>query len=202
MPIFPMFTIFILFIAWFTYNRHRSEKIEKEREKQFWAKEEKANAVRKKDLSLLPYITISCATLPVGISPDDESLCQYEAQLQALSSLKILNLTGLSNTELKLKYGAPNLTFLTECDQNFMDLVRLMHQWGTRLYELALTDAAQQVLSQAVIWGSDIKGSYVLLAKIYQEKGNFQGIQQLSEHAEALNSLMKQPILNALKDFH
>lgn len=199
--IFPFFTIFLLFLAWFTYNRLRAEKLEKEQEKRFWLKEEEANSVRKKDLSLLPYITISPDALPIGVFPTDELLCSYETQVQTLASLKILNLTGFSNTDLKLNYGAPNLTFLTECDQNFTELVRLMHQWGTRLYEFSLINEAECVLSQAIVWGSDIKASYVLLAKIYQEKGASHKIQQLSEQAQTLNSLMKQPILNALKEF-
>ena len=114
--IFPFFTIFLLFLAWFTYNRLRAEKLEKEQEKRFWLKEEEANSVRKKDLSLLPYITISPDALPIGVFPTDELLCSYETQVQTLASLKILNLTGFSNTDLKLNYGAPNLTFLTECD--------------------------------------------------------------------------------------
>lgn len=198
---FPIFTIFLLFIAWFTYNRHHTEKIEKEQEKLFWQKEAAANSVRKKDISLLPYIIIPTEKLPFGIQPKDNLLSQYEIQLQALSNQKILNLTGRSNTDLKLEYGAPNLTFLTECDQNFTELVRLMQQWATRLYELSLIDEAEIVLAQAINWGSDIKGSYLLLSKIYQEKNNFQGIQQLIEQAETLNSLMKQPILNALKQF-
>lgn len=197
----PFFTIFILFLAFFAYNRHRIEKIEKEREKAFWAKENEANATRRKDISSLPYIVIPVDTLPFGIRPQDEQLIQCEEQIRTLSHVKILNLTGKTNTEIKLQYGAPNLTILTEYDQNFTDLVRTMHTWGTRLHELALFSEAEQVLSLAIRWGSDIRGSYLLLARIYKEQGNSQGIRQLKESAKQLTSLMKEPILAGLKEF-
>lgn len=197
---FPFFTIFILFLIWFTYNRHRTERLEQARENEFWQKESQANATRRKDISSLHYIILPMDVLPFGIRPQDEQLNQCEEQIRALSQVKILNLTGKSNTELKSQYGAPNLTFLTECDQNFTELVKVMHQWATRLYELNLPTEAEYVLSCSIRWGSDIRGSYLLLARIYQEKGDSQGIEQLKEYADQLNSLMKEPILTALSE--
>lgn len=198
---FPFLTIFMLFLAWFTYNRFRTEKQEKNMEKEFWEKEAQANSTRRKDLSSLPYIRIPMDSLPFGIRPEDSQLTQYETRIRELADKKILNLTGLTNTELKLKYGAPNLTFLTECDQNFTELVRTMQEWGTRLHELFLISEAEYVLSCAIRWGSDIRGSYLLLARIYQDAGNTEGIQWLRECAGQLNSLMKEPILAGLKEF-
>lgn len=198
---FPFFTIFILFLAWFTYNRHLIERKDKLREREFWKKEEEANTVRKKDISLLPYIFIPMESLPFQIRPEDSVLNQYENQIQELSQKKILNLTGQSNTDLKLTYGAPNLTFLTECDQNFTELIRIMHQWGARLIELSLTPEAQRVLSTSIGWGSDIKASYVLLARLYQESGNMDGVIRLRELANKLDSIRKNDILNALQEF-
>ena len=196
---FPFFTIFILFIAWFTFNRHRIEKRDKETERKYWDKEAEANSTRRKDISLLPYVRIPLDQLPFGIHPGDDILLQCEERIRTLSETKALNLTGKTNTELKLEYGAPNLPFLTECDQNFTELVRTMQQWGSRLYELCLTDEAEYVLSLAIRWGSDIKGSYILLARIYQEKKNLDGLSFLKEQAKQLNSLMKEPILTALE---
>lgn len=198
---FPFFTIFILFLVWFTYNRHRTERLERAREEEFWERESKANTTRRKDISSLPYIILPMDSLPFGIRPQDEQLHQCEEQIRALSQVKLLNLTGRSNTELKSQYGAANLTFLTECDQNFTELVRVMHQWAVRLHELALPTEAEYVLSCSIRWGSDIRGSYLLLARIYQEKGDSQGIEQLKEYANQLNSLMKGPILTALSEF-
>lgn len=198
---FPFFTIFLLFLAWLTYNRVRTEKKERAAQKAFWQKEEAANATRKKDLSSLPYIILPLDSLPLGVRPEDELLSAYDADIQSFTDRKILNLAGQSNTDLKLAYGAPNLTFLTQCDQNFTELIRLMQEWASRLYELSLTAEAEQVLSCTIRWGSDIKGSYLLLARIYQESGRRQELEWLKEQASHLNTLMKEPILSALAQF-
>ncbi len=195
---FPFFTIFLLFLAWFTYNKIRIEKREKAREEAFWKKEEEANATRKKDISLLPYVRIPMEQLPFHIRPEDEVLSACEERVRALSQEKILNLTGKTNTDLKSLYGAPNLTFLSQCDLNFTELVRTMQTWGARLYELLLVEEAECVLSHSIQWGSDIKGSYLLLARIYREQGNPSAIEELKSYAGQLDSLMKEPILKAL----
>ncbi len=198
---FPIFTIFILFLAFVTYNRIRNDRKDKEKTKEFWNQEEQANATRRKDISFLPYIIIPLDSLPLGIRPEDEALVQYEEQLKTLAQCKILNLTGITNTELKLKYGAPNLTALTEYDNHYTELVRLMQNWGLRLFELSLPTEAEQVLTQAIRWGSDIRATYLLLAQIYRDSGNTDGIRWLKKSANQLNSLMKKPILEALKEY-
>ena len=198
---FPLFTIFILFLGWFTYNRLRAVKIEKKRDEEYWQREVEANNVRRKDISHLPYLIISVETLPFGVSPQDETLCRIEQEILNLRDKKIINSSHYTSTQLKLEYGAANLPFLTECEEHYTKLIRSMHQWGVRLYELSFYPQAEIVLSQAIQWGSDIKGSYLLLAKIHQQNGNYQGIAKLKEQAESLNSLMKNPILKALKDF-
>ena len=199
---FPAFTIFLFFLLWFTFAKMRMEKRDKARREEFWEKEEAANATRRKDISLLPYIQIPLEQLPFGIRPEDTVLQKCEACIRTLSDQKILNLTGMTNTEVKAKYGAPNLPFLSECDHNFTDLVRTMQQWGTRLLELGLAQEAECVLFYAIRWGSDIKGSYLLLARLYQEKGDTASLAKLKEYAGLLHSLMKQPIPDALEEFH
>lgn len=195
---FPFLAIFLLFLALLTYNRMKNMKKERALQNEFWQKEEAANATRRKDVSSLPYIVIPVDALPFGIRPEDEVLLKCEDTVRLLASQKVLNLTGFSNTELKQAYGAPNLTFLSQCDENFTSLVRTMQQWGARLYELSFPQEAVCVLSHAVRWGSDIKGSYLLLAKLYQENGQWEEIPRLKERASHLNSLMKEPILEAL----
>lgn len=198
---FPFFTIFLLFLALLTYNRVRIEKKERAARQEFWQREEEANSVRRKDISSLPYIIIPIHELPFGIRPEDEILSQCETDLHVLAQEKILNLTGRSNTDLKLAYGAPNLSLLTQYDQNFTQLVRTMQRWGLRLHELSLDDEAEQVLALSVKWGSDIKATYLLLAQLYQASGRSGAIQSLAEQASRLNTLMKEPILAALKEF-
>ena len=48
----------------------------------------------------------------------------YKQIILTLKDLPIVNFTGISNTELKLRYGAPNIDLLTQYDQNYTLLVR------------------------------------------------------------------------------
>lgn len=195
-----LFLMFVLFLVWLNLKRAQTEKKEREAQEAFWRREEEANATRRKDISMLPYIRIPLEQLPLGIRPEDEELCRYEAQIKELAQMKILNLSGKTNTDLKADYGAANLTILSDCDQRFTDLIRLMQQWGQRLYDLFLTGEAALVLSQSVAWGSDIKNSYLLLCRIYKEKQDTDAIARLIGQAENLDSPRKDAILESLKE--
>ena len=100
--------IFIFVVFLFSYLRKRSTREQREAQEQFWQRENEANHTRRQDISGLPYINIPLEQFPVGIFEDD-ALKEDEKKLLALSEKKILNLGGITNTELKLLYGAANL---------------------------------------------------------------------------------------------
>jgi len=58
---------------------------------------------------------------------------------------------------------------------------------------------AVTVLAYAVSIGSDIAGTYALLARLYKERGELYKIEALKESAEALSTLMKPSILRDLE---
>ncbi len=185
--------IFMLVVSW---KRHKSNHSDPEIE--FWERENAANATRKQDISNLNYVDFTGVSLPFALFQDD-FLQQCEKQVLKLKDEKILNLTGISNTELKLNYGAANLPLLTRYDQNFTLLVRTLNSWGHRLQELSHTEEAITVLAFAVSVGSDMKSTYQLLAELYQQKGNTEALRSLQNSAARLNSLMKEPVLAMLK---
>lgn len=195
---FPIFTCFLIFLGWFTVKRMSADRKQEEQQKRFWDQEDAANATRRQDLSQLPYVQLPLDELPLDLCPQDETLARCDREIRALSEKKMLNLTGLSNTALKLKYGAPNLPLLTEYDNNFTELICLLQEWGSRLYELSYHKEAEYVLHAAVAFGSDIKGTYTLLGSIYLENQNQTGFAQLKQYAKLLRSLQKEPILQAL----
>ena len=127
-------TIFlvILIVVWYAYERSKSIRIARKSSEQFWAKESEANRTRKKSMDDLTLITIPLDELPIT-STDDEKLQEYQETITNLSQKDIINLTGISNTDLKLKYGAPNFPYLSECDQNFTDLARTLNQWAKQI---------------------------------------------------------------------
>ena len=195
---FPLFLV--IFVCFLFITRQRSRRAEEKNRQSiddFWEREASANTTLPKDISNLPYVDFSGIVLPFACFPDD-ILAECEAQVKHLSEQKILNLTGISNTDLKLAYGPSNLTQLSSYDENFTLLVRTLNRWGHRLYELSFSTQAQTVLEFAVSIGSDIKATYSLLLTIYQETGNSEKISSLKLSASQLNSLMKQPILKLL----
>lgn len=193
-----IFLCFLAMLGWFAFRRSLADRKQAREDRRFWSREEEANATRRQDISQLPYIRLSLDELPLNVCSYDETLSRCDREVCALAEKQILNLTGFTNTDLKLKYGAPNLPILSECDENFTQLARLLQEWGNRLYELSYRNEAEQVLSSAVRFGSDIKGTYTLLASIYQENHNEAGFLQLKQYAKLLNSLQKEPILRAL----
>ena len=137
---------FILFLAYYAYRRKQIDKVNTQKESDFWQRENDANSTRKQDITNLDYIQIPVDTFPIGAYPN-EGYEETEQQLLALSEQKILNLTGISNTDLKLQYGVSNLAILSDCDERFTTLVRLLTDYAKGLAEHAHIDDAIRVVS-------------------------------------------------------
>ncbi|MCM1087359.1 MAG: hypothetical protein NC419_04325 [Muribaculaceae bacterium] len=197
---FPLFASFIVFVIWFNYQRVKRSRLDEAAEQEFFIKERRANNTRKKSLDDLAYITIPFDTLPMQLLAEDEQIAEYQNTLRTLSENKIVNFTGISNTDLKLKYGAPNLDLLMRYDQNYTILVRTLNQWASYLYEKGYPAQAKDILEFAVSTGTDISGSYKLLCTIYKEENTPEKIQTLYPVAESLQSVMKNTIVRILQE--
>ena len=110
---FPFFASFIVFCLWLTYEIHKSRRKEEQSAEAFWAREAEANRTRRRPLDDLSYITIPFDTLPMDTMKDDPEIADCHDTLHSLSEGPIVNLTGISNTDLKLMYGAPNISHST-----------------------------------------------------------------------------------------
>lgn len=199
---FPFFASFIIFCIWLTFQLSKHRRTESRALDDFWEKEVKANSTRKKTLDHLNYITIPLEKLPFHLLPNHEEITDILQTIRNLSDQKIVNFTGISNTDLKLEYGAPNLTALTSYDQNYTMLARTLNKWGTILIEEGYPDDAQTVLEFAISTNTDVSSTYKQLAQIYQEKKETQKIQELIEQAQQLNSAMRDPIVRTLQEFY
>lgn len=189
----------IVLIIWIRYEIHKTGNQDKQESESFWEKENKANFSRKKDLSSLNYIEIPVSSLPFGCS-NSEELSLVEERIKDLSQNKIVNFTGISNTQLKLDYGASNLDLLTEYDQNFTLLARSLNQWANLLIKEGLFPEAKLVLEFAISCSTDVTESYVNLGTIYKNDSQPEKINQLITKAETLNSLSKNNIVKKLTD--
>lgn len=194
-PVF--FIITILLVLWVHYQKRRTDRIASQSSEQFWEREHQANLTRKKDISNLDYIHVPVNTLPFP-ETDSEEIGDIQKHILNLASGKIVNFTGKSNTDLKLEYGAPNINILMEYDKNYLELVRSLYRYGKLLYDKQLTDEAASVLEYALSIKTDISANYTLLATIYKEKNNTEGINSVISAAEELTSMTKKALLSNL----
>ncbi|MGN1146970.1 MAG: hypothetical protein ACI4TB_01020 [Lachnospiraceae bacterium] len=189
--------VFCLLIA---YENRKHRKMEEKFQKDFWDRERQANSTRKKSLDNLEYITIPFEELPMDILKEDPSVSEYHTLLTSLSSQKIVNLTGFTNTDLKLQYGAANITCLSEYDQNYTLLARTLQEWAEKLYVAGFEKETQTILEFAVSTKTDVSHSYYLLADIYDHRGESEKKAVLIETAGLLRSPMKNAIVRTLQE--
>ena len=194
-PVF--FIITILLVLWVHYQKRRTDRIASQSSERFWARERQANLTRKKDISNLDFIHVPVNTLPFP-ETDSEEIGDIQKHIFNLASGKIVNFTGKSNTDLKLEYGAPNINLLMEYDKNYLELVRSLYRYGKLLYDRQLTDEAASILEYALSIKTDISANYTLLATIYKEKNNSEGINSVISAAEELTSMTKKALLSNL----
>ncbi len=184
----PFLASFIVFIVWLSFTITRSRRVMENQEKAFWEREKQANRTRKKSLDGLHYITIPLDTLPM----DDI--------IQTLSEQTIVNLTGYTNTDLKLMYGAPNITALTCYDQNYTLLARTLQKWASLLHEQGYIAQARTILEFAISTHTDVSGTYRLLSSIYRAAGEPEKNAYLLEVARTLNGASKNIIVRILQE--
>lgn len=197
----PIFASIIVFVIWLAYEIKKHNKMGEKAQKNFWQKEAEANNTRRKPLDALDYISIPDFLLSLNVLPDDEKVQEDLYLLSTLNNQKIVNLTGFTNTELKLKYGAPNLTLLMEYDQNYTLLVRTLQHLSTALYDAGHVNDARVILEFAVSTKTDVSRSYFLLASIYKKEGTPEKIEHLIQVASSLQSAMKNTIVQTLQEF-
>ena len=131
---------------------------------------------------------------------EDSTVSECLKTIHELSTQPIVNLTGFSNTDLKLKYGAASITVLTEYDQSYTLLASTLQRWAKQLYESGHIEEARRILEFAVSTRTDVSASYDLLADIYTQNGLNERIPELSATAETLNSLNRKVILRHLEE--
>jgi len=194
----PFLLLIIIFALWLHYEIAKSKKLDKQTNQRFWQREKQANTIRRRDISNLDYITVELNRLPLQNNEDD-TINSYRDTIVQLSDQKILNLTGLTNTELKYRYGTANLTLLSQYDNNYTKLVSILHKWGERLYNNGNVSDAILVLEYAVSNLTDVTKTYRLLARIYKEKNTPDQIDRLINLIPNTKILRKENLTTELK---
>jgi len=190
----------IIFCSVLSMNLKRSKKQGKETEQSFWNREHKANSIRRKPLDDLEYITIPMDRFPTGLLLDNPEVKDCIETLEILSRQPIVNFTGYSNTDLKLEYGTANITALTEYDQNYTTLVRILQKWADQLLDNGYSKEAEILMEYAISIHTDISKTYYKLAEIYAIRLEKEHVLKLIETAETLRSANKKFIVRTLQE--
>ncbi|MBP5309111.1 MAG: hypothetical protein ILN61_02215 [Lachnospiraceae bacterium] len=196
---YPFFASFLVLCAIFYHNRKKADRSHAKIMQDYFKRENEANNTRKQPLDDLEYIKIDLSKLPTQAYDDDDLIKECIKDITRLCEESIVNFTGLTNTDLKLKYGPANLPFLQQCDLNYTQLVRILNTWANRLFELNDHDSALIVSEYAISLKADISNIYYMASDIYIEKGTPEKILSLIEIAEELNSVMKDHIVENLR---
>ncbi len=194
----PSITILILVL---NHNIRKNKNKEKKSVKSYLAREDRANSARRKDLSNLPYIEIPLNTLPLDITLNDEKkqlqISNYIKEIRFLSEKQMLNLIGVSNTELKEEYGPANLELLTIYDQNYSRYIRNLHLLAECIYE-EYPNEAVALWEYCLDIGTDISGTYACLGQHYVNLNKQELFMKLYDYIPSKTSISGKTIINKL----
>ena len=189
------FTLMLFFLmAFFFVNIKKTDAKKRKAREDFLEKERRANGTRRQSLDSVDFIVIPYDDLPMDVAVDDDMVKSCIHDIELMKNDKIANFTGITNTDLKLEYGAPNITQLSAFDANFTALCRILQDWGERLFELKEYEASLKVVEFAIRIRSDVSATYYLCAELYEHFDTKEKIARLKRTAQTLNSAM-QPII-------
>lgn len=196
---FPVLASFFIFIIVLTRRIHLMRNRQESEEKSFWEREREANNTRRKSLDDLNYIQIPLEKLPTHLMTEDMNVRDCVDTLKNLSTLKIVNLTGYTNTDLKMEYGAANISALSEYDQSYTLLASTLQKWADILWNADYKKEAVSIMEFALETHTDVSAAYYKLAEYYHAQGEDSRITSLIETAESLRSLNRNVIVRTLK---
>ena len=191
----PLFAIIIVFVIWLNLKAHLSSRRDEDKKRAFWEREILANRTRKQPLDSLAYITVPEHLLPSDTFNEPFPARDAAKRIRDLREehATIVNLTGYTNTDLKMEYGPANLPALSEYDARYTILATALQEVGDALFEEERYEEACSLLEFAISTGTDISACYRLLIDLYR---NRLGLKE-DEANEKISALL--PVANSLR---
>lgn len=131
----PVFGLVMIFVIWLTYELKKHTKQDKKVSQDFWERERQSGFIPRKNTSDIQYITVTESFLPEERGEDDGELNVLCNRILSFQDKKIADLSSMTNTELKERYGTANFTSLSEVDSNYTSLVPLLGRLCELLYD-------------------------------------------------------------------
>ena len=196
----PVASILILiFIVWLHYEIRKEGKISKKSLDLFWLKEHDSNLARRKDISQLDYLNVTLEHLPME-DHEDDTINSYRDTVKKYAERKMINLSGITNTELKFEYGVANFNLLSSYDNNYTAFVSMLQKWAGRLKEHGYTNDAQAVLEFSIFsCHTDVTNAYRMLNELYHNQNSTEKIDSLIEIIHKTRIKDKDKLIKELK---
>ncbi len=180
----------------------RSNARSKKANDEFWERERSSYKAPSRSTSDLEYISFP-DDLPLNISTDNPQIKEYQETLVNLTKESVLDLSGISNTDIRFAYGNKNMEDLSRADARYMTLCRSLNSLSKAYMELGHKEEAVTLLNFAVDCGSTMKESWQILGQHHMENGDKKSLEALIEKAGEIpdDKISKKDILQNLKEY-
>lgn len=159
-----LFFIGGLFIIGMSIKRTILKKSKNKTSEQYWAREHAATFSRRKEIPTDTFITIDFSIYPIV---EDEKCQQLYKKILLFKERPLVNLKGLSNLELKERFGTMQLEKLSYYEQNFIEYMNTSCAYGKLLFEKGYLSESQKVLEYIMHMGCDASQGFFTLISIY-----------------------------------
>ncbi len=179
----------------------RSNARSKKAMEEFWEKERSSYKAPSHPVGDLDFIEFP-GDLPLDIPTNNPRVREYQETLKILENEKVLDLSGITNTDIRMAYGNKNMEELSRADMRYTTLCRFLNNLAMEYMKIGYTVEAEKLLCFAISCGSDIKETYLMTGRMYMEKEDRVSLNSLIEKAEKLpdTSHTKKDILRELTD--
>lgn len=184
----------------------KDSKINDKASKSFWDKEKASLEVRRKSLEPDDYILPS---LDLSIQKHQEffdglgksDLMRQQTYLLGLVTRPMVNFSHLSNTDLRLQYGAAALKEIEDYEDNYNNYIKTLYTLAKELMDSGEKDLASIYMEEGLRINTDIRKHYILAAKYYDSIQSYHKINELINQAEQLHLLTKNALVEELKTY-
>jgi len=143
----------------------------------FLEEEEHANNVRKRDLDPELYFVPDLSHLPALPQGDP-------FKIERCAKRTIVRLDPpMSNLELKKLYGPAQMELIAQYEENYVEFLRCLNEWGISLTSEGRNADALKVLEYAISLGTEFRTTYKQAADIYAAAENYSALEALYEQA-------------------
>ncbi len=198
-PFPSLFVCFLIFVIWLNYEKRKATKDAERQSQEFWQREDEANHARNKDISQLPFFKPDPDQIPLPTT-EDENVCFYQKKVLTCLEAPMMNLSGYTNTDLKLSYGVGNFKTLSDYDENYNAFLMNLSNLGKAYQTAGLLTEAENTYLCCLDCGSDKSTDHLALADIYQEMNAPDKLSALISRVEESDLPRKDSLLSQLKN--